>query len=105
MLRLLQKFSGLLLLLISVHVYSRQITDTTITVYFMTGKYILTRREEQKLTNFFMQKSRATMIRIAGHTDTVGSESANMTLSRKRSEGVAAWIKKNVGIENIRLEY
>jgi len=71
----------------------------------MTGKYILTRREEQKLTNFFMQKSRATMIRIAGHTDTVGSESANMTLSRKRSEGVAAWIKKNVGIENIRLEY
>ena len=105
MLRLLQKFSGLLLLLISVHVYSRQITDTTITVYFKTGKYILPQREEQKLTGFFMQKSKATMIRIAGHTDTVGSESANMTLSRKRSESVAAWIKKNVGTENIRLEY
>lgn len=69
-------------------------------VLFDTGKAVIKPAEESKLEASFalVQKALAKhrdlgpiALFIAGHTDTVGSEASNMTLSRMRAKAIAAW--------------
>jgi OOP family OmpA-OmpF porin len=51
----------------------------------------------------FMKKSPATTAVIEGHTDYVGTEEYNMTLSQRRAESVMNYLVENFGIEASRL--
>ena len=55
----------------------------------------------QALTNPRLNASR---FRIEGHTDTVGDEASNQTLSEQRAQAVAAYLEQKFGIEAARLE-
>lgn len=64
-------------------------------VYFATNKYNITDNSKlalQKLEKIFVEYPE-TDILIEGHTDDVGSDSYNYTLSRKRAEAVANYLK------------
>ncbi len=78
-------------------------------VVFEFGKWDVRPSEEGKLRDS-LQKLREALQRhgkeiqiqlyIAGYTDTVGSKSANLDLSHKRAQAIAAWFKRaGVGID------
>ena len=71
-------------------------------VLFDTAKAIIKPAEESKLEASFalVQKSLAKhqnlgpiALFIAGHTDTVGSDASNMTLSKRRAQAIASWFR------------
>jgi outer membrane protein OmpA-like peptidoglycan-associated protein len=45
-----------------------------------------------------------TLVEVAGHTDNVGSDSANMTLSKKRAASVLTYLIEKGGIDKLRLK-
>ncbi len=66
-------------------------------VYFATGKYDITpnsRLAIDKLVKIFGEYPE-TNILVEGHTDNVGTESSNMTLSQRRANAVGAELKKD----------
>ena len=74
-------------------------------VKFNTGKYSL-KPESFKALNDLVEilKIKTTMkIEVAGHTDDVGDDDANMTLSQKRAEAVRNYLIKK-GIDATRLK-
>ncbi|MFW5740717.1 MAG: OmpA family protein [Myxococcota bacterium] len=71
-------------------------------VLFDTGKANIRTEQEPKLEASFATITKALdkhkslgpiRLFIAGHTDTVGSEASNLTLSRNRAKAIAAWFK------------
>ena len=63
-------------------------------VYFDSGKATLkssSYKELNELVEYLMLKS-STLIEIAGHTDNVGEEEANLQLSQKRAEAVKKYL-------------
>ncbi len=63
-------------------------------VYFNTGKYDINAKSQatlQKLANVFKEFPNSNIL-IEGHTDNVGSESSNMTLSKKRAKSVSSYL-------------
>jgi len=71
-------------------------------VLFDTGKADIKPPEEPKLEASYAEITKAVdkhrdlgniVLFIAGHTDRVGSDSSNLTLSRKRANAIAAWFK------------
>lgn len=60
-------------------------------VQFSTGSYKLKPEFHSQLKDLaiFLQKTPETLILIEGHTDNVGAESFNITLSKKRAEAIA----------------
>lgn len=59
-------------------------------VYFETGSATLTSESYPELNKLldFMKTRKLTVIEIAGHTDNVGEDDANLVLSQKRAESV-----------------
>jgi outer membrane protein OmpA-like peptidoglycan-associated protein/tetratricopeptide (TPR) repeat protein len=75
-------------------------------VFFETNKYDLkdeSRVELMKLHSF-MQNNPAVSIEISGHTDNVGNDNNNQTLSENRAQAIYNFLIEN-GIEADRLSY
>ncbi|MES2432022.1 MAG: OmpA family protein [Bacteroidota bacterium] len=73
-------------------------------VYFATNKYNITSNSQlaiDKLKKVFTEYPQ-TDILVTGHTDDVGTEAYNLTLSQKRAEAVGAALKAS-GIDAARL--
>ncbi|MGY4536371.1 outer membrane protein OmpA-like peptidoglycan-associated protein [Mucilaginibacter sp. UYNi724] len=75
-------------------------------IFFDTNKFELkaeSKAELQKLVEF-LQLNKTVKIEIAGYTDNVGNEQANVTLSEKRANSVYQYLSAN-GIVATRLVY
>lgn len=73
-------------------------------VYFDTGKATLKPASYEELNNLFeyLSLKKTTVVEIAGHTDDVGSDELNMTLSQNRAKSVRDYlIKKGISPERI----
>jgi hypothetical protein len=84
----------------------------TYLLYFEIGSTQLTRASRANLQTILEQISArsAVDVSITGHTDTVGGGNVNDTLSRKRSEAIAAMIqhgvkRSGIPVQDIRLAY
>ncbi|MFN3195874.1 MAG: OmpA family protein [Chlorobiota bacterium] len=66
-------------------------------LFFDTGEYKLKESSNSELKNLLkLLNNNPTMkIEITGHTDNVGSNSNNMTLSKNRANAVYNWLKEN----------
>ncbi|MBN8930066.1 MAG: hypothetical protein BGO51_18540 [Rhodospirillales bacterium 69-11] len=79
-----------------------------LTIEFETGSAGLTSRAVTTLDS--LGKALATLqdsgfrFRLEGHTDTVGSETYNLTLSERRAAAVAAYLASHYGIDPARLQ-
>jgi outer membrane protein OmpA-like peptidoglycan-associated protein len=94
--------------------FSKEVTFTPYSVpvphdevNFEFGKADIRPEEEPKLARVLLEtdKALATLgkqirfkLYVAGYTDTVGSNDANMELSRKRASSIATWLRAN-GLE------
>lgn len=73
-------------------------------IFFEFDKYDLKKESEIELKKIldFLNVNPDIKVRINGHTDNIGSEAYNKTLSEKRSESVVNWLINN-GIDETRL--
>lgn len=73
-------------------------------VYFNTGNAILKPESYSSLNNLteLMLNKKNLHIELSGHTDNVGDDASNMTLSKDRAETVKAYLIKK-GIEALRI--
>ena len=73
-------------------------------VYFATDKYNINNASQETLNKLIgvFKEYPDTNILVVGHTDSVGSEEYNMTLSKNRAYAVTNYIKSN-GISESRL--
>ena len=74
-------------------------------VYFDTGKATLKPTSFPALDELvdFMKRKKTTVIEIGGHTDDVGDDNSNLTLSQQRAESVKAYLVKK-GIPAARVQ-
>ncbi len=82
----------------------KALNDYAKTILFKTGKSDIKFESAEILTNIagiLKEYSRA-HFNVDGHTDSVGSEESNQTLSENRSKAVVAWLVEN-GIAESRL--
>ncbi len=79
-------------------------TFTLSKVHFESGQATLTKNSYAQLKDlvYFMKLRKLTNIEIAGHTDNVGEEEANLILSQKRAETVRTYLISK-GIEAKRI--
>lgn len=73
-------------------------------VYFDTGKATLKPTSYEELNNLYKYLSlkKTTVVEIAGHTDDIGSDELNMTLSQNRAKSVRNYlIKKGISPNRI----
>ncbi len=63
-------------------------------VFFETGSFDLSARSQAELNKLvsFLNKNYRMRIELGGHTDNVGAEAANKTLSQKRAEAVRSFL-------------
>ena len=76
-------------------------------LFFATGKTQILPQSEQALNELsdFLRDNPTVSIRITGHTDNVGSDKANMTLSEGRAKAVRSEIiKRGIAAERIEAE-
>jgi cysteine-rich repeat protein len=76
------------------------------TVYFKTGRAVIDRRSYKLLNQVarvIVNHPDAGVVRIEGHTDDVGEDTANLVLSQERAESVRAYLVKK-GVPAGRLE-
>lgn len=73
-------------------------------IFFETGKWELQPKSVTELRKLsaLMQQNPQLKVEIGGHTDDVGSDAANLELSRKRAQAVVSYLTKN-GIDASRL--
>ena len=85
----------LLLLLITLTIYSQ--TQTSSTIYFQSDEYTLDKSDVSNLHSLLtdLKGFNDVELHIIGHTDPDGSESYNMDLSRKRAESVKQFFVEN----------
>ncbi len=74
-------------------------------IFFESGSFALLEKSQTELDKLvtFMQENPSINIEIAGHTDDVGADKANQTLSQKRAGSVVEYLTKN-GIAAERLK-
>ena len=75
-------------------------------VFFETGKYDLLAASQVELEKVYdlMEKNATLKIELGGHTDNVGGDAMNMTLSEQRAKAVYDWLVAK-GIDASRLSY
>ncbi|MGB1316278.1 MAG: OmpA family protein [Chitinophagales bacterium] len=80
-------------------------TFTLDNVYFDSGKSTLKKESFTELNELFeyLSLKKTIKIEIAGHTDNVGNDAANMTLSQNRADAVKNYLVKK-GIASNRIE-
>lgn len=73
-------------------------------IFFETAKWDLQEKSKTELNRIlkFMKENPSVKIEISGHTDDVGSDAANLDLSRKRAQSVVDYLTK-AGIHSGRL--
>lgn len=73
-------------------------------IHFDTGKATIQPDSEQTLQQIvaLLQQNPDLKLRVEGHTDNVGSATANQALSEKRAQAVVAWLTSH-GVEASRL--
>ena len=74
-------------------------------IHFETGKATILPDSESVLTEIakMLQQNPDAKVSVEGHTDNVGSATANQTLSEKRAQAVVAWLTVH-GIDASRLK-
>lgn len=74
---------------------SAQNTSTRERVYFATGSYDLDREAKTTLDGIIEHGETQVIhgVKVAGHTDAVGTDEANQTLSKKRALTVARYLR------------
>ena len=80
-------------------------TFTLDRVHFQSGKATLTKSSFKELNELleYLQLKDNIVVEIAGHTDDVGEEEANLKLSQKRAESVRNFlISKGISAERVR---
>jgi outer membrane protein OmpA-like peptidoglycan-associated protein len=79
---------------------------TSIHVTFAFNKHDLpeTARQKAKVIGDFLAQNPTVQFKLAGHTDEVGDDAYNQTLSEKRSESVATYIADNCNVPRTRLQ-
>jgi len=91
-----------------IDVYLEQaVTGSKITlnnIFFETAKWDLQEKSKTELSRIlkFMKENPLVKIEIGGHTDDVGSDAANLDLSKKRAQSVVDYLSK-IGIPVSRL--
>jgi len=87
-----------LLFLFSVFCFAQQTKTDSLTIYYATAKYKLTKRQKENINLFFKKKDTASImqIQIKSYTDFVGSNAANLKLSQKRSQSVFDYITNTI---------
>ncbi|HYG39015.1 MAG TPA: OmpA family protein [Cytophagales bacterium] len=75
-------------------------------IFFATGKYTLEEKSETELNKIieFMQENPQVKVEISGHTDDVGSDQDNLTLSINRAKSVYSYLLES-GVAQERLVY
>lgn len=70
-------------------------SEATTTIYFETARWAMTAADEAALTSIADEANRCGLDRavVYGHTDTVGSTSANQRLSERRADQVADFLE------------
>jgi len=78
--------------------------ETLNNIFFNTGEYNLDEKSKVELNQMvdFLNKNKSLKIEISGHTDDVGSDPANLELSKKRATSVLEYLEKS-GIPQDRL--
>lgn len=66
-------------------------------IFFKTGEYILDDKSKVELDKLsdFLHKNKTIKIEISGHTDDVGSDTENMTLSQRRAQSVQYYLQQS----------
>lgn len=74
-------------------------------VFFDTGSAVVKAESKAQLDEMarLMAASPALKVFIVGHTDNVGDLSANLALSQRRAEAIAAWLAQNGKVDARRL--
>ncbi|MEA3448865.1 MAG: OmpA family protein [Bacteroidota bacterium] len=74
-------------------------------VYFDTGKATIRHKSSDQLNELkeYLELKPDIRVEIAGHTDKVGSDESNMSLSQRRAEAVRNWLVHR-GIDGDRIE-
>jgi outer membrane protein OmpA-like peptidoglycan-associated protein len=79
-----------------------------VTVNFATGSYVLSPAAARALAPLGEALASAALapyrFRIEGHTDTVGSDAMNQTLSERRAAAVRQYLVQRYGVDPSRLE-
>ncbi len=94
---------------VTVDIYLEPIASgSTITlnnIFFESGSYALLDKSQTELNKLvgFMKENPEMKIEIAGHTDDVGSDSDNLTLSKNRAKAVVEYLTEN-GISKERMQ-
>ena len=82
----------------------KALNDYVKTILFKTGKSDIKFESAEILGNIaeILKEYHRAHFNIDGHTDSVGSDESNMTLSKNRSQAVVDWLVEN-GIDSSRL--
>jgi len=87
-----------LLLLFSIFCFAQQTKTDSLTIYYATAKYKLTKQQKENINLFFKKKDTASImqIQIKSYTDFVGSNASNLKLSQKRSQSISDYITNTI---------
>jgi outer membrane protein OmpA-like peptidoglycan-associated protein len=76
--------------------HAQQSTDTVVSVYFGSGKYILDNMGERKLLNVLTDSSFPVQVKlISAYTDSVGTIHHNIILAQQRSKQVIDFLNRS----------
>ncbi len=80
--------------------HAQQSTDTVVSVYFGSGKYILDSMGERKLLNILTDSSLSAQVKlISAYTDSVGTIQHNIILAQQRSKYVVDFLNRHLSLK------
>lgn len=82
-----------LIIVLLVYAFNAQAQLDTVRLMFNTNKYELTPSHIKAIDSLLLVKGQISRIKVAGHTDNVGSDAFNQKLSEKRAASVYNYLK------------